>query len=118
MKKKDIIKTKQEFNNIIKQGICLKNKYFVVYFLKNDKPYNRFGISVGKKIGNAVIRNKYKRKIRSIIDIYIKLYTNSNDYIIILRSNALSKSFQELKDSLITLLQEEVQNEHTKKIKN
>ena len=104
MKKKNIVKTKEEFNNIIKNGICNKNKYFVVYNIENKKGYDCFGISVGKKIGNAVIRNKYKRKIRSIIDIYRKSYVNSKDYIIILRSSALSIEFDELKENLILLL--------------
>ncbi|MBR4617883.1 MAG: ribonuclease P protein component [Bacilli bacterium] len=104
MKKKNIVKTKEEFNNIINTGFCNKNKYFVVYSKENKKEYDCFGISVGKKIGNAVTRNKYKRKIRNIIDIYRKDYVNSKDYIIILRSNALSITFEEMKENLIILL--------------
>lgn len=111
MKKKYIVKTKEEFNNIIKNGCCYKNNYFVVYSINNEKTYDCFGISVGKKIGNAVTRNKYKRKIRSIIDKYLKGMNNSKDYIIILRKNALSSSFQELERNLIFLLQKEVKNE-------
>jgi ribonuclease P protein component len=104
MKKKNIVKTKEEFNNLINGGLSKKNKYYVIYYKENNKGYDRFGISVGKKIGNAVIRNKYKRKIRSIIDIYRKSYVNSRDYIIILRSSALSITFDEMKENLIFLL--------------
>lgn len=111
MKKRNIVKTKQEFNNIINRGICIKNKYYVIYSLNNDKDYDNFGISVGKKIGNAVIRNKYKRKIRSIIDIYRKDFVNGKDYIIILRSSALSIDFEEMKESLILLLKKGAKNE-------
>lgn len=111
MKKKYIVKTKQEFNKLIKQGNCNKNQYFVVYSMNNQRDYDRFGVSVGTKIGNAVTRNKYKRKMRSIIDIYRKDYVNSKDYIIILRSSSLSASFQELERSLIFLLQKEQNNE-------
>ena len=105
MKKKYIVKMREEFNCLIKTGICSKNKYFVLYHLPNNKSYDRFGISVGKKIGNAVTRNKYKRKIRSIIDKYRK------DYIIILRGSALSASFQDLEESLIFLLKKEKPHE-------
>ena len=114
MKKRNIVKTKQEFNNIINKGSCIKNKYFVIYSLNNNKNYDNFGISVGKKIGNAVIRNKYKRKIRSIIDIYRKDFVNGKDYIIILRSSALSISFQEMKESLILLLRKGAKDEENK----
>jgi ribonuclease P protein component len=114
MKKRNIVKTKRDFNNIINNGKCIKNKYYVVYSLDNNKNYDNFGISVGKKVGNAVIRNKYKRKIRSIIDIYRKDFINSKDYIIILRSSALSISFQEMKESLILLLRKGAKNEENK----
>ena len=51
----------------------------------NNLPYARYGISVGKKLGNAVYRNKKKRQIRSIIDSLEKDYVKAKDYIIILR---------------------------------
>ena len=54
MKKLYIVKTKEEFNNLINKGYCSKNKYFVVYSKDNNLKYDRFGISVGKKIGKAV----------------------------------------------------------------
>lgn len=107
MKKKYIVKEQFEFNNLINNGNCIKNKYFVVYSKKNNFEYDRFGISVGKKIGKAVTRNKYKRKIRSIIDIYRKDYLNKKDYIIILRSRALNLTHEELKEQLLSLLKKQ-----------
>ena len=104
MRKLYIVKTNQQFDDIINTGKCYKNKYFVIYNKDNDLKYDRFGISVTKKLGNAVFRNKYKRKIRSIIDIYKKNYIKMKDYIIILRKGALDKSFDDLKKELIDLL--------------
>ena len=72
MRKLYIVKTAKEFNDIIKNGICLKNKYYIIHYKSNDLKYDRFGISVSKKLGNAVFRNKYKRKLRTIIDNYKK----------------------------------------------
>ena len=68
MKKINIVKKNLEFNEIIKKGKKYYSDLFFVYILKNSFPYNRFGISVSKKVGNAVIRNKYKRRIKNIID--------------------------------------------------
>lgn len=104
MKKKFIVKNSRDFENIIKTGSCKKNKSFVIHYKKNDFPYDRFGISVSKKLGNAVFRNKYKRKIRSIIDKYKKLYINNEDYIIILRRGALDKSFIEIEKEFNDLM--------------
>lgn len=105
MKKKFIVKNNYEFENIIQQGSVKKNNSFVIYSLNNNLSYDKFGISVGKKIGNAVVRNKYKRKIRSIIDKYKKNYVKSADYIIILRRGAEEKSYQELENDFFKLMQ-------------
>ena len=104
MRKLYIVKESKDFNNIIKNNLFNKNKSFVVYYKENNLKYNRYGISVSKKLGNAVFRNKYKRKIRSIIDNCKKDYNISKDYIIILRRGALDKNFKELKDDLESLI--------------
>ncbi len=104
MRKGNIVKRQEDFNRIIKSGFCIKNKNYVIYYEKNSLGYDKYGISVGKKIGNAVIRNKYKRKIRSIIDEYKKISQNSMNYIIIIRKNCLLLSYQEMKESLFELM--------------
>ena len=99
-----IVKSTRDFDKIIKEGKYLKNKYFVIYYKDNNLPYDRFGISVSKKLGNAVFRNKYKRKLRSIIDNYKKECINSKDYIIILRKEAISKNFNDLQQEFLNIM--------------
>ncbi len=104
MKKKYIVKENRKFQNIINNGKYKKNKSFIIYSMNNNLSYNKYGISVGKKHGNAVFRNKYKRKIRAIIDNCKKDYNIGKDYIIILRRGAIGKSFDELKKDYIQLI--------------
>ena len=104
MKKKFIVKHNQDFEKIMKDGKCKKNRSFIIFSLENDYPYDKYGISVSKKLGNAVFRNKYKRKIRSIIDNYKKNYINGKDYIIILRRGALDRTYQELEKDFTDLI--------------
>lgn len=99
MKKKYVVKEHVDFTNIIQNGRYYRSKYFVIYMKKNDLDHYRFGISVGKKVGNAVIRNKVKRQMRMIIDNYKKNYQNDMDYIIIIKSNYVEGSFLEIKNS-------------------
>jgi len=106
VKKCNIVKNNYEFNNIIKVGKCIKNNYFIIYYKNNDLEKYRFGISVGKKIGNAVIRNKYKRKIRSIIDNNKKYYQKNLDYIIIMRKACLDAEYKEIEQKCISLIKE------------
>ena len=117
MKKLYIVKHQRDFDKIIKTGNIQKNYYFVIYFLGNQLPYDRFGISVGKKIGNAVHRNKYKRKIRAIIDNYKKIYVNNQDYIIILRGSAKDREYNELNQDFLAIMdniRKDIKNEKEK----
>lgn len=104
MKKLYIVKSTREFERIIKNGKLNKNKNYVIYSMENNLPYERYGISVGKKIGNAVYRNKYKRKVRQIIDNCKKSYVKNRDYIIILRESAKNCTYQELNLSFSSLI--------------
>ena len=104
MKKKFIVKKSYEFDNIIKYNDILKNRGFIIYKKENNLDYNRFGISVGKKLGNAVYRNKMKRRIKYIID-SISIKSNIKyDYIIILRSMGKNYKYSELQEKLTDLL--------------
>lgn len=104
MRKLYIVKNQRDFDRIIKEGRYRKNSSYVIYYKKNNLPYDRFGISVGKRIGNAVNRNKYKRKLRAIIDNYKKIYVNKKDYIIILRGIAKEKEYKELENEFLQLM--------------
>ena len=83
---------------------CVKNRAFLIHYGSNNLEYYRFGISVSKKIGKAVIRNYYKRVIRNIVDNHKKLYSNGKDYIIILRKACIEMNFKEIEDSFLQLI--------------
>ena len=111
MKKKDIVKSKILFNDIIKEGKRNANKYFVLCYVKNSINKNNYGIAVGKKIGNAVVRNKLKRQIRNIIDNNNKLFPNYYNYIIICKKEILELSFLEKEKELIKIFNKGEKNE-------
>ena len=64
MNKRQRIKRNAEFQEIFKKGKSFANRQFVVYCLEKEEDYYRVGLSVSKKVGNAVVRNRIKRYIR------------------------------------------------------
>lgn len=104
MKKINVVKESRDFQKIIEKGKCYKNRYYVMYHLENNLNHYRFGISISKKTGNAVIRNLYKRKLRNIIDANKKLYPKNQDYIIIIRKNCLDVEYKELEKYFVNLI--------------
>lgn len=103
MKKKNILKKNIEFQRIIKTNKSLISREFIIYIERVSSDYYHFGISVSKKLGNAVIRNKLKRQIKSIID--KKDYQNNFNCIIILRKAILGCTFKQKEIALNNQLQ-------------
>ena len=60
----ETLKENKDFLTLYKKGRYIPSKYSVVYVRPNGRPFNRLGITAGKKIGNAVHRNRAKRLIR------------------------------------------------------
>ena len=104
MKKKEIVKNKNSFNEIIKNGKVIKSKYIYIYYNEREDEDKKFGIAVGKKHLNAVYRNLMKRRIRNIIDKNKLLFQNGRDYIIMVKKDGINLSYEILEDKIKLML--------------
>lgn len=104
MKKYEIVKVHKEFDDIIHNCPYKKNKYYIIYYKERENNISRFGIAVGKKIGNAVLRNRVKRQMRAIIDKNKNLFQNNTDYIIIVKKDFLDLNYEEANKELLSLM--------------
>ena len=104
MKVKNRIKKAEEFQSMIKNGAKIVNQSFVIYYGQKDDDEARIGISVSKKLGNAVHRNLYKRQVRMMCHELIDFKNTNHDLVLIIRFNYSSLSYEENKNNLEKLL--------------
>lgn len=105
MKKAYRVKKEKDFQQVFHAGRSCANKKFVVYTIdKPDSIHFRVGISVGKKVGNAVVRNRIKRMIRAAVFDLKEEIVPRQDFIIIARPAVKGIPMGELKKNLVHVL--------------
>ena len=105
MNKRYRVKKNEEFQKIMREGQSFANRQLVIYYLKRDSSFHfRVGLSIGKKIGNAVKRNYIKRCLRESLNEVGSNIKPNVDFIIIARQPTRSMSYFEIKKSLNHLL--------------
>lgn len=101
MNKRQRIKKDNEFQKVFKEGKSFANRQFIVYrYKKEGQEQFRIGLSVSKKVGNAVTRNRIKRYVRQAFLEMKDELQNDMDYVIIARHQAAKIDFHETKKSL------------------
>lgn len=101
MKKSQRIKKNEEFQTVFKKGKSFANRQFIVYtYKKPEQEQFRIGLSVSKKIGNAVTRNRIKRYIRQAFLEMKDELKQDLDYVIIARKQAADIDFHTAKKNL------------------
>ncbi|GIO28214.1 ribonuclease P protein component [Ornithinibacillus bavariensis] len=108
MKKEFRVKDNRDFQVIFKKGKSFANRQLVLYYMKKpDQEHFRIGLSVGKKIGNAVTRNRIKRYLRQAFHELESDILANYDFVIIARQPTKNMQFFEVKKSLMHLLSKE-----------
>lgn len=104
LKKTYRIKKNKEFVRTYKKGKVFFSPSIVMYAVNNEKAETRFGFSVSKKVGNAVFRNRVKRKLREICRLNMHKIKGGYDIIIVARAIAASKKYSEILNETEKLL--------------
>ena len=107
-KMKSIIKIKESyiFRRAYRKGKALVCPFAVVYVLKNPRPNVRLGITTGKKLGNAVCRNRARRVITAAFRSVLPQIKTGNDFVIVARSRILTAKSTKVALSFERLLKE------------
>ena len=97
MKKEYIIKSSRDITSILSKGKKLRTPISMISYIKGSE--FKIGISVPKKTGNAVYRNKTKRQIKNIID-SLQIYDLNKHIVLIAKDNWKKNNFEQNKTIL------------------
>src|SRR4028119_147594 len=85
-----------EFERVYKQGTAYRGRLFSVHAFPNEFGTLRLGLSVSKKVGNAVVRNTLRRRMREIFALAAGNAEGHRDLVISARPAARDATFEEL----------------------
>ena len=103
MQRRQRLTGSKRFSQIHIGGSSAANRLLVIRYLANGSNCSRFGFLVSKRIGNAAVRNKVKRRLREAVR--LNPVKSGWDAIFIVRRGAGSAKYQDLKDAIDNLLQ-------------
>ena len=81
------------------------NGYLVLYARKNRTDTNRVGITVGKKLGHAVVRNRVRRRLREVYRLNEDKFQAGWDIVVVARTRAIYADFNQLVEAYMTAAQ-------------
>ncbi len=105
LRKEERLLTKADFDRVFEQGTSAGNKRLIIHWRANDLGHPRLGLVVSKRFGNAVARNKWKRRIRDIFR-RNKAAAGARDVVVLpgKRDEAKLADHNELQEAVLALL--------------
>lgn len=95
------IRKKSDFSFLYKNGCRYRGRYFSFVYLSNALDHSRIAVVVSKKVGNAVERNRIKRRLRALYRRNKGSFKETLDLLIITRPEIMSLSGPELKTQYV-----------------
>jgi ribonuclease P protein component len=86
-----------EFERVYRQGTAYRSRLLSVHAFPNDLGSPRLGLSVSRKVGNAVVRNSVRRRLREIFRLAMPEISSGVDLVVTARPAAAEADFETLR---------------------
>lgn len=104
MKRRHRLRDNKRFQEVRRRGRSYSDRLLVLCALPNGLPESRFGFSVSRRIGKAVVRNKIKRRLREATRLRMDQIQPGWDIVFIARKPICQASYQEIDAACARLL--------------
>jgi len=98
------LRKNSEFSRVYGRGKSRANPVLVMYVHENGRDYNRIGVSVNKKVGKSVVRNRVKRLIKEAYRKYADTVRQGYDLVVVARSDAANNEYRDIEKWMKDLL--------------
>lgn len=95
------IRKRREFLAVYERGKKVQAAFFVLYILENNLPHHRLGVTVSRKIGPSVVRNRIKRQLREVFRRNKRAISPPCDVVVNARRSAAISSSCQIKGDLL-----------------
>ena len=93
-----------DFDRVYQAGKRSSSSHFTVFVRSNELALNRFGFSIKKALGGAVVRNRIRRRLREIVRCHQQEISAGWDIVIHPKSSVVKAPFATLTEDLLRLL--------------
>ena len=93
-----------EFERAYRQGTACRGRLFSLHAFPNEIDIPRLGLSVSKKVGNAVTRNAVRRRLKEVFHSTIERIPGSFDLVVSAKPAAAEATFEELNQEFLRAL--------------
>ena len=97
------LKENRVFRRLYARGQNAVGPSMVLYCRKNGRRENRLGLTVGTKLGGAVVRNRVRRRLREIYRLHEDRLLPGRDIVIVARVRAVESPFADLESQFLRL---------------
>lgn len=106
MNRESRLRERDRFEQVRRQGACWTDRLIVLCALPNGLSRSRFGFSVSRRVGNAVVRNRLKRRLREVVRLQRQSIATGWDVVFIARPPIARADYREIERAVERLLRQ------------
>lgn len=106
LKKEYRLRNDRQIRGVRQAGRSYRNRWLALSVAASEYPHSRFAFSVSRRVGNAVTRNRIKRRMREAVRQYLPRTHGGWDVLVIARPHASRASYEQIERAVVDVLQQ------------